>query len=327
MSEARETMGKRDRSPSFPFIPLRIAIERLAAFEEYHKRAAVPPDRVGPSWGMKTNTSQAQQTLAALRAYGLLEMRLTPEGRRVMISEDGRIYLRAQQDSVKQEVLRRAALRPKQIQKYWHDWGTGRPKDAACLDALVVQGGGFSEDGAEKFLKVYDDTIAYAGLAESDKKESDETGGTVELYDAGEEDDTAPIQTPKPVPSTRSSGKVRLMESERELTTGLLSKDANFRLIVSGHVGVKEIERLIQKLQFDKEILADQDEEGSLKEGTQVKISEKMGFSLKRAGQIGSVVRLYVLPGDGGTRADVSFEDGSLEKGIRVEELEVSTVD
>src|ERR1700730_10176550 len=113
MSESRETIGKRDRSPSFPFIPLRAAIERLAAFAEPHQRAGVPVDRVGPSWGMKTNTSQAQQTLAALRAYGLLEMRLVSEGRRVMISEDGRTYLRAQQDSVKQEVLRRAALRPK----------------------------------------------------------------------------------------------------------------------------------------------------------------------------------------------------------------------
>jgi hypothetical protein len=40
-------------------------------------------------------------------------------------------------------------------------------------------------------------------------------------------------------------------------TTGLLSKDANFRLIVSGPLGVKEIERLIQKLELDKEILAE----------------------------------------------------------------------
>jgi hypothetical protein len=47
----------------------------------------------------------------------------------------------------------------------------------------------------------------------------------------------------------------------RELTTGLLSKDASFRLIVSGAVGVREIERLIKKLELDKEILADQDAE------------------------------------------------------------------
>lgn len=50
-----------------------------------------------------------------------------------------------------------------------------------------------------------------------------------------------------------------MMEGERELTTGLLSKDANFRLLVSGQVGVKEIERLIKKLELDKEIPADQE--------------------------------------------------------------------
>ena len=50
-----------------------------------------------------------------------------------------------------------------------------------------------------------------------------------------------------------------LMAGERELTTGLLSKDASFRLIVRGNIGVKEIERLIKKLELDKEILADQE--------------------------------------------------------------------
>lgn len=46
-------------------------------------------------------------------------------------------------------------------------------------------------------------------------------------------------------------------EGERILTTGLLAKGASFKLIVSGHVGPKELERLIQKLELDKEILAD----------------------------------------------------------------------
>ena len=50
-------------------------------------------------------------------------------------------------------------------------------------------------------------------------------------------------------------------DGERELATGLLSKDVTFRLIVSGRVGEKEIERLIRKLQLDKEILAEADEE------------------------------------------------------------------
>lgn len=52
-------------------------------------------------------------------------------------------------------------------------------------------------------------------------------------------------------------GGAELMHGERELTTGLLSKDASFRLIVSGNVGEKEIDRLIAKLIIDKEILAE----------------------------------------------------------------------
>jgi hypothetical protein len=39
------------------------------------------------------------------------------------------------------------------------------------------------------------------------------------------------------------------LKTER-LTTGMLAKDASFRLIVSGKIGVKEIERLIQKLEI-----------------------------------------------------------------------------
>jgi len=35
------------------------------------------------------------------------------------------------------------------------------------------------------------------------------------------------------------------------------SKDASFRLVVGGEIDVKESERLIQKLQLDKEILAE----------------------------------------------------------------------
>jgi hypothetical protein len=79
--------GQRDRSPSFPFIPLKAAIERLIAFEEHHKRTPAAPDRLGPAWGMKANSSQAQQTLAALKAYGLLETRRGDAGRVVAVSD------------------------------------------------------------------------------------------------------------------------------------------------------------------------------------------------------------------------------------------------
>ena len=62
-------------------------------------------------------------------------------------------------------------------------------------------------------------------------------------------------------PPIRPQREAKIMEGERELTSGLLSRDTRFRLIVSGEIGVKEIERLIKKLELDKEILADHDED------------------------------------------------------------------
>jgi hypothetical protein len=86
-------------------------------------------------------------------------------------------------------------------------------------------------------------------------------GPEEEAGDETNDDDPPPPPPPIPDPPP-SEGSVRqLMDSERELTTGLLSREASFRLIVSGPVGVKEIERLIKKLELDKEILADEGEE------------------------------------------------------------------
>jgi hypothetical protein len=73
-----------------------------------------------------------------------------------------------------------------------------------------------------------------------------------------------PLASPKPATGFAASHNLVILPArERELTAGLLSKGANFRLIVSGVIGVKEIEMLIKKLELDKEILADQEDDGS----------------------------------------------------------------
>ena len=61
------------------------------------------------------------------------------------------------------------------------------------------------------------------------------------------------------VPPLPPSNKTKLLGGERELTAGLLSKDASFRLMVSGPVGANEIQRLIVKLELEKGILVASD--------------------------------------------------------------------
>jgi hypothetical protein len=136
------------------------------------------------------------------------------------------------------------------------------------MDDLTIHNG-FSDRGAPLFLKIYDGTIAFAGLSQGDKIEPDSAEDAEVGGDGGNElENEPPPATDLPPPPPPLVKGAIIMDGERELTTGLLSRDASFRLIVSGPIGVREIERLIRKLELDKEILADEIEEAAPDERT-----------------------------------------------------------
>ena len=159
--------GQRERSPAFPALPLETALQRLVSFESHFKRSAARPDNIGSAWGLDSKP-YIDRIVAALRYFGLLEYHGTGNERQIVISEEGRNFLRAQQKEVKQRLIQQAALRPKQIIFFWDEWGDDRPSDDVCLDALMFNHR-FSKVGARGFLKVYDETISFAGLSKSDK--------------------------------------------------------------------------------------------------------------------------------------------------------------
>ena len=183
MPENAQSAGQRDRSPSYPLIPLEKALDRLRDFEGHFKRNPAYPDKIGAAWDM-TSASAVGRIVAALRYFGLLEYQKTGNRHQVSVSEEGRKYLRAQQEEIKAAVIRAAALRPKQIAKYWDKWGEDRPADNVCLDELILNNA-FSDRGARRFLKVYDSTITFAGLVQADKLPEDDEGNESNGEDTG----------------------------------------------------------------------------------------------------------------------------------------------
>jgi hypothetical protein len=191
MTQPATAKAPKERSKSFPVIPLKAAVERLQQFEKKFGRHPAPWEKTGLAWGMEEGSSQASRVLAALKAFGFVEYFGMGKERTASISETGRTYLRAQQESIRKEILKSAALKPKQIAHYWPGWGVDRPPNEICLDQLILKDG-FTEASAPQFLKVYDETIAYAGLLGSDK---------LGLVDVSEEDDDddgggAPLNKP-----------------------------------------------------------------------------------------------------------------------------------
>ena len=234
MATTEEPSGKtpRDRSPSFPFISLKAAIVRLVEFEAKFGRQEPTADRVYLAWGMAGNTSQAQQTLAALKAFGLVQYKGLGPKRPVTISEVGRKFLRAQQESVKKEVLKQFALKPKWIAYFWGKWAADKVPDEIRLGSLVLDHK-FNENTAPNFLKVYDDTIVYAGLTSSDKLElpegdilsEDEDG---DLLNNGDD--------PPPPPPPGSKKEIKIMDGERIVFTEEGQPSQYLKLIASGDV-------------------------------------------------------------------------------------------
>lgn len=253
------TAPKRDRSPNFPYIGLGKALERIKVVFDKAKRHEVRVADVAADWKLKATSGSTDRNVAALLAYGLIEDGGSGDGRKIKISDSGWRILEDGRPGVREKMLAEAALKPSIIQQYASLWSGGRPDDTHALSQLKFEGG-FTPDGAAQFLRVFDETIRFTKEGESDKIYVSEE--PEEQQNGGEEEVNIkpPIDKSDP-PPVLPQRKAAIVAGERELTTGLLAKDASFRLVVTGKIGVKEIERLIQKLEIDKEILADQEDE------------------------------------------------------------------
>jgi hypothetical protein len=260
-SQVDEVGKKRDRSPPFPFIGLSKSVERTAQLFAKAKRAEVCLADAASDWGTSSKSSMALQTIGALLAFGLIEASGSGENRKIKVSEPARRILEDSRPGIREHLLAEAALKPKLISEYAERWKDGRPDDHHSISQLKFDSH-LTNEAASKFLRVFDETIRFARGEEGDILPDD--GGKPRHVPPEKRSEPHSLRLPDkaplrqdPLPKRLERKGVDLMEGERELTTGLLSKDASFRLIVSGTIGEKEIDRLIAKLTIDKEILAE----------------------------------------------------------------------
>jgi hypothetical protein len=246
-------MGK-VRSPNYPNIPLGAALEAVRPAYIKEHRNKMSRLVLAKHLGYNSLNGRALGKIGAIRAYGLIE----GSGDELRISEDGQAAIAAPVgSSQKQEALGRLAGRPSLFADIRKQYPETHPSLDNLAFWLVTQG--FTQKAAEKAAKSYLSTMSLAaGIPDPYTSSLDEEEGE-------DADPLAGIKvappTPAGAPPPSAGHRVKAMPSERELTTGLLSKDSNFRLLVSGPFGLKEIERLIAKLTLDKEILAEIAEE------------------------------------------------------------------
>lgn len=166
--QTKPAKARKERSPSFPFIPLKKAVERLKEMADAHRRSPTRMIVAGQTWGYAPKSSGLLQTVAALKAFGLVDDLGGGADRKIQISELGWRILQDARPGAKDTAIRDAALKPRLIAEYANQWLPERPSASHCLSELHLDRG-FNEDAAKLFLKVFDDTVDYANLREGDK--------------------------------------------------------------------------------------------------------------------------------------------------------------
>lgn len=146
------------RSPNYPQQSLEWAVSCGLSLLEKEKLHPVPVDIVAQNLGYKdANNGKARRVLANLKAFGILEK---ASGGKLAVSQDVQRYklapLAEDRAAYLQEWLRRPSLYAKLLDKY--------PQELPSNKVLIfelVDDFGFSEDGAQKAIEVFLDSLRF----------------------------------------------------------------------------------------------------------------------------------------------------------------------
>ena len=186
MSESDSTTkakrGVVHRSPSFPAIDLKAAVDRARTFYQYEKRSSANVRVASKHWGYSPQSRGGKQVLAALIAFGLMEDKGSRDQRQVKLTDLAlRILLDERPDTTERDAeLRRAALTPKIHGEIFAKWPDEFPSDPTLRHYLRVEKK-FNENSVDDFIKELRSTAEFAGIYapvrdgfESDVADSDE---------------------------------------------------------------------------------------------------------------------------------------------------------
>lgn len=152
------------RSPSYPYVDLKVALQKAEAFRVKEGRNPASLEVAATHWGYSPKSSGAKQTTAALRAFGLMEadgpLKLTDVALRVLLDK-------RDPSPEREDLLQKLALKPPMHQRLWERYGTSLPSSANLRHHLIFDYG-FNENAVDDFIEEYKATIEFARLEHSD---------------------------------------------------------------------------------------------------------------------------------------------------------------
>jgi hypothetical protein len=189
-SEALKKAGTR-----FPFINLKKALERAKLlFDADNRGRELGVPAAFAVWGYSGKSSGGFQTIAALKAYGLLKEGGGADARKIGLSEEALRYFRDERSEEKAKLRKLFALKPKLVAALWMDWGATPPADTIARSHLKTEAG-LNDQSARSLLAVYKENIAFAEIKGTGKIPENREGNIDQGSD-GEADHSGDLPPP-----------------------------------------------------------------------------------------------------------------------------------
>jgi hypothetical protein len=161
----------RTRSPGYPYVDLREAIERAGAIYQREKMYAAAPEVIVEHWGYKNTSSGGKMTLAALKKFGLIEDVGGGPSRKVKLTKLAQtiiLHSSPEHQQVRIAAIQEAALLPKIHLELWEKWRSDLPSDST-IRLYLIQEREFNDSAVGDFIQEYKNTLAFAQLSGKDK--------------------------------------------------------------------------------------------------------------------------------------------------------------
>lgn len=147
-------MGRRTRSPNYPRISLRDAIERVEKLYKKERTHTTTREAIAEGLGYTSLNGASMGLISTLRQYGLLVEE--PDGIRVSQAAVALVML-PKSDPERIEALREVAFAPRLFSEFYEEYGDILPSDVSLRYALIKKG--FSEKAANEAIRAYRDTL------------------------------------------------------------------------------------------------------------------------------------------------------------------------
>lgn len=159
----------RHRSPNYPSLDLRAAVDKLPGLFDAMKRHPVGVEVAVKAMGYSYNSSTGKLALAAFRAFGLFDNVQTGSHATVKLSMRA-LDIAADYPRESPQwwaAVKKAALAPNAHSQLWEKYGATLPADDEVRRFLVRELK-FSDKAVDAFIQEYKATIDFAKLNESD---------------------------------------------------------------------------------------------------------------------------------------------------------------